>query len=471
MEDVRCCWLSLDEKEAYGYAPAPRSAFALVSVCGFFNHGQNRRSILRRGLLSSSNNNPGFKDVNDLKARLGMNKASTSAPNPAATTPTAPPKGAFGAPASASPFGDAAKFAGPSQPAPEPEPEDYNYEHKDKEYDYNPALYDPDVKMPVSRARYIVFGAIGIGVLIFGFVLGLIWTNVVKDRESVNRRISLAQTVERSVKPKVEGFKNYMTLFKQRWDSKGPDGAIDFDKKFYDETVKSYAGYNFMLDMSNDVSAEAIILGQNEKANPLAELREYSSGSMLLTTLLSNHVAETNSDMQELENLLDGGDAVDNNAVYAVRFNINEFFAYVEQASRTNYALASLGIYQVKRAITDDEEASQVWGTMKSSMTQEQIKELTYIPDPKAKTPDAAADLDLPKRLIYEVQARGGAPTYVFSDEIFLINRSQLFGSSANALDRYRNRMKAIYSTMALIEKVCDPLLADLQTQATEEMI
>ncbi|MFA5623910.1 MAG: hypothetical protein WC966_02475 [Bradymonadales bacterium] len=413
--------------------------------------------------MSSSSNTPGVKDVNDLKARLGISKPG------APTTPTAPPKGAFGAPA-ASPFGDASKFSVPTQAAPEPEPEDYNYEPKEQQYDYDPSLYDPEITMPVSRGRYLVMGGIGLGLLIFGFVMGLIWTNVIKDRESVNRRIGIAQNVERSVKPKVENFKNYMTLFKQRWDSKGPDGAIDFDRKFYDEAVKTYASYDFMLDMSNDVSAESIILGQNEKANPLAEIREYSAGTMLLLTLLSNHVAETNADMDEIDNLLEGGTAVDNNITYAVRFNVDELVGFIEQASRTNYAMPSMGIYQVKRALTDDEEASEVWATLKSSMTQEQIKVLTYIPDPK-KAPDTSDGLDLPRRLIYEVQARGGASTFVFSDEILTINRNQLFGSSANALDRYRNRMRAIYSIMANIEKVCDPLLSDLHTQATEEKV
>ena len=78
--------------------------------------------------------------------------------------------------------------------------------------------------------------------------------------------------------------------------------------------------------------------------------------------------------------------------------------------------------------------------------------------------------LNYPKDMydIYVIADNDGKEQTVFADEIVLLERTKLFSGSANALERYRNRMIQILAIMGEIEKSTDGLASRIHIIASE---
>ncbi len=328
--------------------------------------------------------------------------------------------------------------------------------------DFDPNQYDPAIKQPISPMRIVAIAVILLVISGGAFFAGWAINAIATDRVSVNRRINMAQDVLKRVEPKVEGFEAFVKPMKERADA--GINPLKFDERIFEHLAK-FASFGFALDPSSDVPSEAIILGQKASANPLGEIRAFAAGTMLLTQLLSAHVAETRADMEEITRLQDV--AGEGGELFGVRFAPDLYLGYIQQGTRTQYGVEAAGIYKIKRPILDEEEAERIWKQMKVDLN---IPDEPPPPaDPKKKgAAEEEPQRDLPPKLIYEVQARGFAPTFVLADEFILVRRGDLLGSSANAVERYERRMKQILEIIFETEKTTEMLLKKLQEQANE---
>jgi hypothetical protein len=224
--------------------------------------------------------------------------------------------------------------------------------------------------------------------------------------------------------------------------------------------------------------------------NPLSDIRGYAAGSTLLAGLLDSHIEQTESDLPEINALLGQSSATDRNIVYALKLDSAKMLELTTQGSdRLAKAITCTEVYQVKRALTDDEEASKVFQKMlaEGKISEDDFKAKTFdmAADIKARAAKAKAaaakgakadvgittdeNLVLPKRLMYVIEDTNGAAQTVFADEIILIERSKLFAGSANALERYRKRMIQILAILGEIEKSTDGLVSRIHIISTEE--
>src|SRR5690606_27095456 len=166
---------------------------------------------------------------------------------------------------------------------------------------------------------------VGGGMFFFGRTL----SDIGHEREAVNRRIGLAKSMLETVQPKVDAYNEFIKPFIDKANAANdPTAPASFDEALFKQ-LESYKSVDFALDPSTDIPSEAIILGQKQDANPLLEMRQYSTGSMILVQLISNHIAETKADMEEIKDIL-GGQNSGESRLYAVRFDpvaLGEFLA------------------------------------------------------------------------------------------------------------------------------------------------
>lgn len=351
-----------------------------------------------------------------------------------------------------------------------------------KIFDFDPRQVDSSLVAPKDHLKTAMVGFIVLISCVFGGFIGFMWQGVLSDRQLVNDRIDVSIGVEQTIKPKVDAFQSFAQIFKQRSESLGA-GVLEYNERFYNETIKGHRSLSYALDVSTELPPETIKLASNSKENPLADIRAYGAGTMLLSNLLDSHITQTELDIDEINALLGKSSATDRNIVYALKIDNKGLFNLIDKGERTAEAIRSLQVLQVKRAITDDEMASKVFEELKASgrLTDEDIKERQFnaVADAakrakkgsKPVVDESIANLSLPNRLMYVIEDRNGKEEIVFSNEIILIERSKLFAGSANALERYRKRMMQILQLLGDIEKSTDGLLGKLHAISTEEKI
>jgi len=195
---------------------------------------------------------------------------------------------------------------------------------------------------------------------------------------------------------------------------------------------------------------------------------------MILVQLISNHVSETNADKKEIAELLEATGSVEDETseLFALKFDPERYLEFIKEPLRVdgqfNFGVRAKGLWRVKKIVQSPEELAAIWKDMKgdyAAPAEEEDK--TKGKKPKEKT----EELGLPPKVIYQLQPRQGAPFYVLADEIILITRSEIFGATPNALQRYEKRMTQILKAIVETEKSVEPLGSKLKTQASEELL
>ena len=410
----------------------------------------------QEGVLNSSSNNSKFKNIDELKARMAAKSGGA---------------GGFGG-------GFGSKL--PKRQQQQVIIEEIDDAPKQQRlFDYNLNQVDKSLLPPKDRAKPIMVGVVILVSLAFGAFIGSCWQYVFAQRAEVNLRIDVAQKIEPTIKQKVDNFQTFAQLFKQRSESLGA-GVLEYNEHFYNDVIKKYneADYDFVLDVSK-LPANVISMASNSAQNPLSDIRGYGAGTSLLAALLQSHIDNTEKDAAEIKQILGTSSATDRNIVYAIKVNAADVLKITEADSdRTLKALQSTEIYQVKSALTDDADAAKAFEAMHASgrLSDDEYKARIYAPA-KAKTKAGAepvveittdTTLTLPNRLIYVIADNDGKEQTVFADEIVLLERTKLFSGSANALERYRNRMIQILAIMGEIEKSTDGLASRIHIIASE---
>ena len=430
----------------------------------------------------NSSNNSKFKNLDELKARMAAKNSGGG--------------GGFGGGAGGFGGGGGGFGGGFSGKVPKQSKEIIIQDEEKgpgKMFDFDMDQVDKSLMPPKDNTKPIMVCFVGVICLIFGCFIGWCWQGVLADRASVNERIKVAGTVEDTVQPKIDAFQTFAQVWKQRSESLGA-GVLEYNHDFYDNVIKTYKSKNFILDVSTDLPKGTITMASNSAQNPLSDLRGFGAGTTLLGALLDSHIQQTDADMDEIQTLLGQSSATDRHIVYALKVDAAQLLTLTEMGSdRFLKAFTCTQVYQVKRAITDDTEASKIFQQMIDSgkVPADQVKARTYseeedVQKKKAKEKAAKAakagkkvdevaeittdpNLVLPKRLIYEIVDKSGASQNVFADEVILIGRDKLFAESANALERYRKRMIQILAILGEIEKTTDGLQNRLHIIATEE--
>lgn len=336
----------------------------------------------------------------------------------------------------------------------EDEPNDYNYEPQIREVDEVElknlsAIREED---NVDRRVYLVCGIFLIAALI-GAAVGYLMANNSAGKAEVQRKSSIAQMLKKTFEQKQEGFKQYKKDFEKI--AKAPT----FDETAFDNKVMGYNRAGFILDMASEVTSEAVLLIDGSADNPLKGLRQYSADTMLLTQLLSTHINETHADAESIVALQEQDEG---EITYAMQYLPEAVNFLGTTAPRYQYANMIVDIYTLKGFIEDDQKASETYSKIKidQKWSEEQRFRRDYHPEGK-KGANAEA-LDLPNHLIYEVLDRKGKESQLFADEVVTVNRSLLFGKSANALERYKARNQQILELLDDAEKASATVVSAL---------
>ena len=429
-------------------------------------------------MLNSDNSK--FKNLDELKARMAAKNAGSAQSGG---------MGGFGGASGGGSFGG----GGFSVKTPKRQQETIIIEDDEPGsgnlFDFDMNQVDRSLLPPKDYTKHVLVACIAVVSVIFGAFIGWCWQGVLKDRGDVNERIEVAKGVYEVVNPKVNGFQEFAQIFKQRSESLGA-GVLEYNHDFYNNVIKDYKNRGFVLDVSSEIDASSAVMATNAMNNPLSDIRGYAAGSTLLAGLLDSHIEQTESDLPEINALLGQSSATDRNIVYALKLDSAKMLELTTQGSdRLAKAITCTEVYQVKRALTDDEEASKVFQKMlaEGKISEDDFKAKTFdmAADIKARAAKAKAaaakgakadvgittdeNLVLPKRLMYVIEDTNGAAQTVFADEIILIERSKLFAGSANALERYRKRMIQILAILGEIEKSTDGLVSRIHIISTEE--
>lgn len=343
----------------------------------------------------------------------------------------------------------------------EPEPDDYNYEAPDTpidEEEFRQLTYTGDVtdNSKVIKAVIVILIA-----AIIGGVIGLIIGSQAEKNNDIKRKSSLASTIKRSYDAKVESFGHLAAEFDDKL------SGSDYDKMKFDDFMSELSNFDYMLDMSSDISSEVILLNGDKRANPVKNLREYSADTMLLTQLLSIHKNETRADEEEIASLMEKGG--NDEVTYAMSINPDAVFYLGKNAPREQFANGVLNIYTLREPIDNDEELSSAYNAYKSDKgwSAAQREQRDYVPGKG----ENLNGLDIPNRIMYDVLNRRGDSSLMFADEIILVDRKLLFGKSANALDRYKQRTAQIAKLISNIRTESATISADLALFMTPEAI
>ena len=340
----------------------------------------------------------------------------------------------------------------------EPEPDDYNYEAPDTPIDEEEFRQLTYTGNNANNTKVMIAVVIIMVAALIGGVIGLVIGSVAEGNNDIKRKSSIASTVKRVYDTKLEGFNNFAAAYQTMANG-------DFNAETFDKFMRDLDKYDFMLDMSSDISSEIILLNGDSRANPVKNLREYSADTMLLTQLLSIHRNETRVDEEEIVALMEKGGSEE--VTYAMSINPDSVYYLGKTAPREQFANGVLNIYTLRDEIDNDEALSNVYGSYKSdkgwSAAQREMRD--YQP---AKG-ENVGDLDLPNRIMYEVANRRGDLNYMFADEIVLVDRKLLFGKAANALDRYKQRSTQISNLIENIKKESTSISSDLEVFMTPD--
>ncbi len=428
--------------------------------------------------MNSSSNNSKFKNIDELKARMaakaggGFGQAGGAGGG-----------GGFGQ-AGGGGFGGGFGSKLPKRPQQQQQViiEEVEDEVKrQKLYDYNLNQVDKSLLPPVDHSKPIMVGVVVAISLVFGGFIGSCWQYVFSQRAEVNQRIDVAASLQDTINDKVDKFQTFAQLFKQRSESLGA-GVLEYNETFHNEVIKKYSdpSFDFVLDVST-LPANAISMASNAAQNPLSDIRGYGAGTTLLAELLASHIKNTEKDAEEIRQILGTSSATDRNIVYAIKVEAADVLKLTDPQNldRNAKALQSGKIFQVKSALTDDADAAKAFESMHVSgqLSDDAYKARVYdaskAKKANSKSVEVTTDdsLVLPNRLIYVIADNSGKEQYVFADEIILIERTKLFAGSANALERYRNRMIQILAILGEIEKSTDGLASKVRIMSTEEKL
>ncbi len=338
----------------------------------------------------------------------------------------------------------------------EEEPDDYNYKPQYNEVDED-ELKALSAGQSDDKVDPRVYKATGLFIIaaIVGALIGFMWASSSAKNADIQRKSNVAQTIQNTVKTKLQGFQEFKQDFQKVADGK-------YSESLFASAVRNYSSHNFLLDISSEVTSEAVLLAGDTRSNPLKGLREYSAKTMLLTQLLSVHVNETNAESDAIMELQSKGDEA--KVTFAMQILPDAVYA-LATAPRSQYANGVAAIYTYKDVIKDDKEASTTYTNIKTdNRWSEQQKLLRdYRPANKKEEAELAKqELDLPNRLIYRVFNRTGREMMFFADDILLIDRNVLFGNSKNALERYKLRTDEINKLIAEIDSASSTIVSDL---------
>lgn len=340
----------------------------------------------------------------------------------------------------------------------EPEPDDYNYEAPDTPIDEEEFRQLTYTGNNTNNTKVMIAVVIIMVAALIGGVIGLVIGGIVEDNNDIKRKSTIASTVKRIYDTKIEGFNAFAAAYQNIANG-------DYSAETFDKFMMNLSQYDFMLDMSSDISSEIILLNGDSRANPVKNLREYSADTMLLTQLLSIHRNETHVDEEEIVALMEKGGSEE--VTYAMSINPDSVYYLGKTAPREQFANGVISIYTLREEIDNDEALSNIYESYKSdkgwSAAQREMRD--YQP---AKG-ENVGELDLPNRIMYEVANRRGDLNYVFADEIVLVDRKLLFGKAANALDRYKQRSMQISNLIENIKKESTSISGDLELFMTPE--
>ncbi len=340
----------------------------------------------------------------------------------------------------------------------EPEPDDYNYEAPDTPIDEEEFRQLTYTGNNANNTKVMIAVVIIMVAALIGGVIGLVIGGIVEDNNDIKRKSTIASTVKRIYDTKIEGFNAFAVAYQNIANG-------DYNAETFDKFMMNLSQYDFMLDMSSDISSEIILLNGDSRANPVKNLREYSADTMLLTQLLSIHRNETHVDEEEIVALMEKGGSEE--VTYAMSINPDSVYYLGKTAPREQFANGVISIYTLREEIDNDEALSNIYESYKSdkgwSAAQREMRD--YQP---AKG-ENVGELDLPNRIMYEVANRRGDLNYVFADEIVLVDRKLLFGKAANALDRYKQRSMQISNLIENIKKESTSISGDLELFMTPE--
>ena len=321
----------------------------------------------------------------------------------------------------------------------EPEPDDYNYVPQIHEVDEAEirnlsAIREEtqvDTRVYKVSAAFLVLALIGGGI-------GLAAASHSASKADIQRKASIAKTIKNTTETKLSGFDKFYSEFSKV-------AQANYDEASFQSVIAQYSKYNFMLDMSSEVTSEAVLLA-GEAQNPLEGLRKYSADTMLLTQLLSSHVNETRADSDEILELQSKSDH--SKVVYAMQVLPDAIHYLATDAPRSQYANGVIGIYTYRSVIEDDVEASSAYSQLKVDQRWSEWQRSRRDYQPANKKEAIPEGLDLPNHLLYRVLDRRGNESLLFADEVILVDRSLLFGKSANALERYQQRNEMIKAVL-----------------------
>ena len=342
----------------------------------------------------------------------------------------------------------------------EPEPDDYNYVAPDAPIDEEEFRQLTFTGHNTDNRKVIFVVAAILIAAIIGGVVGLIIGNIAEEKNDIKRKSSIASTIKRSYDTKVDNFNKLATAFDKI-------AASDYSKPDFDKFMNDLSKFDYMLDMSSDISSEVILLNGSTKANPVKNLREYSADTLLLMQLLSIHRNETRADEEEIAALLEQGGS--KQVTYAMSISPDAVYYLGKTAPREQFANGVLNIYTLREPIDSNEDLSAAYNTYKSdkgwSAAQRALRD--YVP---AKG-ENLENLDIPNRIMYDVLNRRGDSSLMFADEIILVDRKLLFGNAANAVDRYRQRTAQIAKLISNIRDASTTISTDLEVFMTPEAI
>lgn len=346
----------------------------------------------------------------------------------------------------------------------EEEPDDYNYVPQIQEVDEAElrslsAIHEEDY---VDRRVYYVCAGF-LAVALVGGAIGMAAASHSASNADIERKSSMAKTIRMTVEDRLTQFERFAKEFES--------AGGRYDRDTFDSKVGNYGNYSFMLDMSSDVTSEAVLLAGNSQANPLAGLRKYSADTMLLTQLISSHINETHADSEailEIQEMREHN-AEETRVLYAMQI-VPEGVAYLmTTAPRSMYANGAINVFTYKDVIDDDEEASRRYSKLKvdNKWGQFQKERRDFVAD-KVVNEDGDA-LDIPNRLMYKVMDRRGQEALLFADEMVLVDRAKLFGKSMEALERYEQRTAQIKKVIEQARKDSSTIVSDLTYFMTEQ--
>ena len=343
----------------------------------------------------------------------------------------------------------------------EPEPDDYNFKPQLREVDEAEirnlsAIREDDT---VDTRVYKV-SAMFLVAAIIGGIIGYICATSAATSADIHRKASIARQIKTTVEAKLEGFQKFETEF-----AKLESG--NFNEAAFNNALANYSKYNFMLDISSEVTSEALLLAGDNQANPLKGLRQYSAATMLMTQLLSNHLNETRADAESIAELQSSGES---KVTYAMEIVPEGVYYLGTEAPRSQYANGVIGLYTYKEAIQDDHELARVYDNIKTDFKWSEAQRIRrdYVPANKKEEAELEG-LELPNRLIYRAMSRNGSESLLFADQVLLVDRQLLFGKSANAKERYNQRNEQIRKMLDEAKAASKDIVSELDVFIARE--